>query len=72
VRLLEKDRDVSSSQGLFTGKWGAVLYLFYYEQFCDNSQDKAIDFLKDLYGDVDSNLIRIIIIVLAWLAHSGC
>jgi lantibiotic modifying enzyme len=53
--VLKKDKDILNEQSLFAGKWGALLYLFYYEQFCDSSQDNAVKYLQELYQKIDGN-----------------
>jgi hypothetical protein len=40
---------------LFKDKWGVLLYLFYYEQFCDESQDNSAKYLQELYNNIDAN-----------------
>jgi hypothetical protein len=55
VHFLEEDNQNNDPLSLFKGKWGALLYLFYYEQFCDQSQDNATKYLQELYGSIDND-----------------
>lgn len=55
VHFLEKDNQNKDTLSLFKGKWGTLLYLFYYEQFCDHSQDNATPYLQELYGGIDND-----------------
>ncbi|WP_160717336.1 lanthionine synthetase LanC family protein [Chitinophaga solisilvae] len=36
---------------LFKGPWGALLFLFYYEQYVDTEADNATALLEKIYGD---------------------
>lgn len=44
---------------LFSGGWGPLFYMFYYEQFIDESKDNAVTLLEQLYQNMtisaDSN-----------------
>jgi hypothetical protein len=55
IHFLHKDSQNDDSLSLFKGKWGVLLYLFYYEQFCDQSQDNATQYLQEFYENIGSN-----------------
>lgn len=42
------DPDISSS--LFKGPWGALLFMFYYEQYADQEADNAVALLQKIYA----------------------
>lgn len=44
---------------LFKGKWGALFFLFYYEKFCDQTKNKATDYLELLYSNLDTQTINL-------------
>jgi lantibiotic biosynthesis protein len=55
LQNFDKNQNVESNHSLFIGSWGALLYLFYYEQFCDPSLDNSTKYLQELYQNLDKN-----------------
>ncbi|MGO4290230.1 lanthionine synthetase LanC family protein [Chitinophaga sp. RAB17] len=54
IALLEQKKyDPSYENSLFKGPWGALFYLFYYEQYVDDNENNAVNFLEKLYDAFD-------------------
>lgn len=54
IKLLEyKKYPPSYENSLFKGPWGALFYLFYYEEYVDDKENNAVPFLEKLYDDFD-------------------
>ncbi|RAJ08609.1 lanthionine synthetase-like protein [Chitinophaga skermanii] len=50
VHMFEQKKfNTEYSTSLFKGPWGALLYMFYYEQYIDPTQDRASEVLEELY-----------------------
>ncbi len=43
------------SDNLFKGSWGALFFMFYYEQYIDDSLDNAVPLLEKLYNNLEIN-----------------
>ncbi|WP_162903218.1 lanthionine synthetase LanC family protein [Taibaiella koreensis] len=41
------------ADNLFKGAWGALFYMFYYEQYIDDSLDHAVPLLEELYNKLE-------------------
>lgn len=54
LRLLEHGRELGPAGNLFKGHWGTLFYMFYYEQFIDDSQDIAVPLLEELYNQLEA------------------
>lgn len=51
VSLLDKaEYDPGQSNSLFKGPWGALLFMFYYEQYVDDKADNAAALLEKIYA----------------------
>jgi hypothetical protein len=51
IPLLEQQQyDQGRSNSLFKGPWGALLFMFYYEQYADHTADKAAALLEKIYA----------------------
>lgn len=51
VSLLDKaEYDPGQSNSLFKGPWGALLFMFYYEQYVDEKADNAAALLEKIYA----------------------
>ncbi|WP_161596905.1 lanthionine synthetase LanC family protein [Chitinophaga vietnamensis] len=50
VQLLREERfDADYANSLFKGPWGALLFMFYYEQYADPTADNATALLEKIY-----------------------
>jgi lantibiotic modifying enzyme len=49
------ENDNYNQTNLFAGKWGTLLYLFYYEKYHDGSQSRAGEYLESLYEQLDTS-----------------
>lgn len=55
LRLVsDKEQMQASGQNMFKGPWGALFYMFYYEQYVDDSMDNAIPLMEELYNDLQA------------------
>ena len=45
----------NQTSGLFIGQWGVLFFIFYYEQFYDQSANKAIGLLEKLFGQLNES-----------------
>lgn len=51
--IVNKEQVKEAGPNLFKGAWGALFYMFYYEQYVDDSQDNAIPLMETLYNDLE-------------------
>lgn len=50
INVIARDEHTPLTRNsLFKGPWGALLYLFYYEQYIDDKANNAVDCLEKLY-----------------------
>ena len=55
ILLLDQQKyDPATSSSLFKGPWGALLFIFYYEQYADQEADNAVPLLHKLYAGYTS------------------
>ncbi|HVI44507.1 MAG TPA: lanthionine synthetase LanC family protein [Chitinophaga sp.] len=54
VKLLnQRTYSPDYKDSLFKGAWGALFYLFYYEQYIDDKENHAYTYLEQLYDEFD-------------------
>ncbi|HVI43539.1 MAG TPA: lanthionine synthetase LanC family protein [Chitinophaga sp.] len=51
--LAQKKYDTANVNSLFKGPWGPLFYMFYYEQYVDDTQNHAVGYLEQLYEAFD-------------------
>ncbi len=51
--IVDKQKVQEAGANLFKGAWGALFYMFYYEQYVDDTQDNAIPLMETLYNDLE-------------------
>ncbi|MCW3465567.1 lanthionine synthetase LanC family protein [Chitinophaga nivalis] len=52
--LQQKSYGQEYADSLFKGPWGALFYLFYYEQYVDDTENHAATFMEKLYEELDT------------------
>ncbi len=50
----QRDTQVPADN-LFKGDWGALFFMFYYEQYIDDTKDNAVPLLETLYNKLEIN-----------------
>lgn len=56
LKLWQDKKDpVFDLNSLFSGGWGPLFYMFYYEQYIDESKDNAVTLLEELYQNMPVN-----------------
>ncbi len=40
---------------LFNGHWGALLFVFYFERYCDSTKSSAVTFLEFFFNELDTS-----------------
>ena len=52
--ISDKELLQAAGPNMFKGAWGALFYMFYYEQYVDDTQDNAIPFMEELYNELQA------------------